>query len=202
MSSLMSGILNIWFFAFSFVPWFLIDRVGRKPLFLIGTAGQMIAFIISAGMVFKVNQDPEGNRNFAIVAATMLFVFLGAFTFGMQATVWVYPTEIIPLRLRSKGTAISTASNWIFNFLVVEIAPSAVQNIGFKAYIIFAVFNFVFLFIVYFYFKETKGLSLEAVDALYAKKGALESHNFAVLESGKMEKDTHEEFIETVPETE
>jgi sugar porter (SP) family MFS transporter len=196
MASLMSGILNIWFFVFSFAPWFLIDRIGRKPLFLIGTFGQMVAFVISAGMVYKIETDPDNSKNYAIVAAAMLFVFLGSFTFGMQATVWVYPTEVVPLRLRSKGTAISTASNWIFNFLVVEITPPAVANIGYKTYIIFSVFNFVFLFIVFFYFKETKGLSLEAVDVLYAKKDVIENHTLAITEQEHLDAKHSEEFVD------
>lgn len=43
----------------------------------------------------------------------------GAFTIGFQATVWVYPSEILPLQLKQKGSSISTAANWICNFLIV-----------------------------------------------------------------------------------
>jgi hypothetical protein len=41
----------------------------------------------------------------------MLFIFQGAFTIGFQATVWVYPSEILPLKARQKGSSISTAAN-------------------------------------------------------------------------------------------
>jgi hypothetical protein len=94
--------------------------------------------------------------------------------------VWVYASELIPLRVRVKGAAISTASNWISNFLVVEITPPAIANIGYKAYIIFSVFNAVFLPVIYFYLKETKGLSLEALDLLFANDIALAEHDLAV----------------------
>lgn len=76
-----------------------------------------------------------------IGAAAMLFIFQGAFTIGFQATVWVYPSEILPLRLRQRGSSISTATNWILNFVIVYITPPAIRNIGWRTYIIFAVLN-------------------------------------------------------------
>lgn len=76
-----------------------------------------------------------------IGAAAMLFIFQGAFTIGFQATVWVYPSEILPLRLRQRGSSISTGANWICNFLIVYITPPAIRDIGWKTYIIFAVLN-------------------------------------------------------------
>jgi hypothetical protein len=71
----------------------------------------------------------------------MLFIFQGAFTIGFQATMWVYPSEILPLKARQKGSAISTAANWICNFIIVYITPPAIHNIGWRTYIIFAVLN-------------------------------------------------------------
>jgi hypothetical protein len=69
----------------------------------------------------------------------------------------VYPTEILPLRLRQKGSSISTASNWIINYAVVQFTPPGIQNIGYRIYVIFATLNFAFLPVIYFFFPETKG---------------------------------------------
>jgi hypothetical protein len=71
----------------------------------------------------------------------MLFIFQGAFTIGFQATVRVYPSEILPLRLRQRGFSISTGINWIMDFLIVYITPPALENIKLRTYIIFAVLN-------------------------------------------------------------
>ena len=46
-------------------------------------------------------------------------LFQGALTIGFQATVWVYPFEILPLRLHQRGSSVSTACNWIFNYMIV-----------------------------------------------------------------------------------
>lgn len=55
----------------------------------------------------------------------------------------------------------------IFTFLVVMITPICVQNLGYKTYVMFAIFNFSFIFLTYFYYPETKGLQLEAVNELF-----------------------------------
>ena len=107
----------------------------------------------------------------------MLFIFQGAFTIGFQATVWVYPSEILPLKARQKGSSISTAANWICNFIIVYITPPAIRNIGWKTYIIFGALNAAWVPIIvsatdcavsfkqiadsilqYLFFPETKGM--------------------------------------------
>lgn len=59
---------------------------------------------------------------------------------GQMATVWCYPSEILPLSLRTRGAALSTAFNWIFTFVVVEVTPVGVQNLGRFYYLIYALF--------------------------------------------------------------
>lgn len=94
-----------------------------------------------AGLVYQVQFNTSAAYAAGIAAAVMLFIFEGAFTIGFQATVWVYPSEILPLRLRQKGSSTSTAANWICNFIIVQVTPLAIANIGWRTYIIFAVLN-------------------------------------------------------------
>ena len=100
-----------------------------------------LVMAVQAAMVFQVQHKTSLAHTAGIVGAAMLFVFEGAFAIGFQATVWVYPSEILPLKLRQKGSAISTASNWICNYIIVQITPPAIENIGWRTYIIFAVLN-------------------------------------------------------------
>ena len=102
---------------------------------------------------------------FAIIAIFLFEVFYA--TGGWMATPFLYPSEISTLRLRSKGSAISVLSKWIFNFLVVMITPVAIANIGWRTYIIWAILNFAFIFLVYFFYPETKGLTLEESDRIF-----------------------------------
>lgn len=168
MASLMSGFLQTWFFLASFIPWFLIDRIGRRPLLLSMISVMAIVMAVQAGLIYQVQYNTASAAGAGIAAAAMLFVFQGAFTIGFQATVWVYPSEILPLRLRQRGSSISTAANWICNYIIVQITPPAINNIGWKTYIIFAVLNAAWVPIIYLFFPETKGLELEDVDRLFS----------------------------------
>ncbi|KAI8677605.1 hypothetical protein NCS56_00650800 [Fusarium sp. Ph1] len=172
MSALMSGFLQTWFFVASFIPWFLIDRVGRRPLLLSMISLMAAAMAVQAALIYQVENDGATAQGAGIGAAAMLFVFQGAFTIGFQATVWVYPSEVLPLRLRQRGSSISTAANWIFNYMIVQITPISIDNIGWRTYIIFAVLNTLWVPLIYLFFPETKGLELEDVDRLFAVEHA------------------------------
>lgn len=165
-SNLLSGGLFTWFFLVSFIPWLLIDNVGRRKLLLTCIPLMSIAFCLQSGFASRIDND--GDFAVGIAACIMVFMYMALFTIGFQAVVWVYPSEVLPLRLRAKGSALSTAANWICNYLVVQVTPIAISNLKFRTYIIFGVVNAVFVPIVYFTFPETKGLSLEEIDILFS----------------------------------
>jgi hypothetical protein len=87
-----------------------------------------------------------------------------------MATVWIYPPEILPLKTRAKGASLAAAADFLGNFLVVEITPPALKNIGYKTYIIFAVLNIVNAIIVWAVYPETAGQTLESVDRMFVTK--------------------------------
>lgn len=178
MSSLMSGFLQTWFFVASLIPWFLIDRIGRRPLLLSMISVMAIVMAVQAALIYQVEHATAIATSAGIGAAAMLFIFQGAFTIGFQATVWVYPSEILPLRLRQRGSSVSTAANWIFNYMIVQITPISINSIGWRTYIIFAVLNACWVPIIFFFFPETKGLELEAVDALFSGDAPMEPLEF------------------------
>ncbi|KAG0141254.1 hypothetical protein CROQUDRAFT_664079 [Cronartium quercuum f. sp. fusiforme G11] len=128
MASLMSGFLFTWFFVASFIPWFLIDAIGRRKLLIGSTFFMGCVFAVLSGVIKQIDENSPHSFQYGIIATILCFLYMGAFTTGFQATVWVYPPEILPLRIRAKGTALATACNWIINFAVVEIFPPAIDN--------------------------------------------------------------------------
>ncbi|KAL1610619.1 hypothetical protein SLS60_002289 [Paraconiothyrium brasiliense] len=80
---------------------------------------------------------------------------------------WVYVPEILPLHVRAKGTAVGISANWIWNFFVVMITPTLLNNLEWKGYLIFMCLNFAFVPLVYFCYPETSNLTLEEIDWLF-----------------------------------
>ncbi|KAJ5353597.1 hypothetical protein N7541_006161 [Penicillium brevicompactum] len=156
-----SCFLQVWYIMASFLTWYMIDAVGRRRLYISMSIGMGVVLICEAITVAVDNQQS------AIAAVFFIFAFEACFTWGWMATVWIYPAEILPLKVRSKGAALAAAADFLGNFLVVEITPPALANIGYKTYIIFAVFNIVTAFIVYCFYPETSFLSLESVDLIF-----------------------------------
>ncbi|KAI1311482.1 general substrate transporter [Xylaria venustula] len=161
LSLLLAGFNGVAYFFSSLVPIWIIDRLGRRKLMLFAAAGQATCMAILAGTV------SDGSKAAGIVAIVVLFLFNFFFAVGLLAIPWLLPAEYAPLAIRTKSAALATASNWIFTFLVVEITPVSIANIRWHTYIYFAVFNAFFLPLIYFFYPETRNLSLEQIDKLF-----------------------------------
>lgn len=120
-------------------------------------------------ILIYLNEKPSFPHSHEVASASVAFFFLYYvfFGIGMQGVPWLYPTEINSLAMRTKGAAAGTATNWIFNFIVVEITPDGVKNLRWKFYILWTVFNASFVPLTYFFYPETAGRSLEDIDDYY-----------------------------------
>lgn len=121
------------YFLASWIAVFLVERVGRRKLMIFGAVGMSGSMAILAGMTYLGGSGP------GIVAAAFLFIFNTFFAVGWLGMTWLYPAEIVPLKIRAPSNALSTSANWAFNFMVVMITPVSFTSIGYKTYIIFAV---------------------------------------------------------------
>ncbi|KAH6608987.1 sugar transporter family, partial [Trichoderma cornu-damae] len=164
MSRLLAALNGTEYFLASWPAVFLVERVGRRKLMLFGAIGQAATMAVLAG----VNSRPT-EKAFQIAGIAFLFVFNTFFALGWLGMTWLYPAEITPLRTRAPANALSTASNWIFNFMVVMITPVSFTNIKWKTYVVFAVLNALVVPCVYFFFPETAYRSLEEMDAIFQK---------------------------------
>ncbi|KAK7679558.1 hypothetical protein QCA50_017460 [Cerrena zonata] len=102
-------------------------------------------------------------------AAVGIYLFIVFFAFTILPLPWIYPPEINPLRTRTAGAAISTCTNWICNFAVVMFTPLFMGEADWGCYLFFAVMNYLFIPIIFFFYPETAGRSLEEIDIIYAK---------------------------------
>jgi sugar porter (SP) family MFS transporter len=163
MSLLLGGINMIVYSIFATTSWFIIERTGRRKLFLIGTIGQCLSMVLVFACLIPNN--PQTAKG----AAVGLFTFIAFFGATWLPLPWLYPAEVNPLKTRAKANAVSTCTNWLFNFMVVMITPVMINKIQWGTYLFFACVNAAFFPIIYIFYPETKMRSLEEIDIIFAK---------------------------------
>lgn len=97
-----------------------------------------------------------------------MFIYIASFGATWLPLPWLYPAEISPINTRAKANAISTCTNWLFNFLIVMVTPIMIRNIKWGTYVFFACINACFFPVIYFFYPETAGRSLEEIDLIFA----------------------------------
>ena len=152
------GIVNI---VFTLLAIFTVDKVGRKPLLIIGSFGMMIG-MIALGVLSFANLIGIG-------ALVFIIIYTASFMMSWGPICWVLISEIFPNTIRSQAVAIAVAAQWISNFLVSSTFPSLSQwSVG-GTYIIYAIFSLLSALFVIFWVPETKGKKLEDMSALWKK---------------------------------
>ncbi|KAL3454977.1 general substrate transporter [Aspergillus heterothallicus] len=142
----------------------VIEKWGRRRLLIIGSLGQCICFLISA---IVLATGGEGAKWAGIVVVAMVYLFFIVFAFAWQSIPFLYPAEILSLKYRARFYGLSNGFNWAVNYAIVLITPIGIDGIGWRLYAIFAAFNLVNGFIVYFFFVETARSSLEELDLFF-----------------------------------
>ena len=133
LSRVIAGANGTEYFAASWIAVFTIEKFGRRSLMMFGAAG------MTASMVVLAITDSVGNAQSGIASTVFLFLFNTFFAVGWLGMTWLYPAEIVPLRIRAPANAVATSGNWIWNFMVVMITPVSFSSIKYKTYIIFAI---------------------------------------------------------------
>ncbi len=131
----------------------LVDKLGRRPLLLIGSVG-MAAMLTGVAVIFAMGS----HANWLL---PLLCAYMCCFAISQGAVIWAYLSEIFPTRVRGKGQSLGCTTHWVMNALISGSFPiverySKVYPFGFFALMMVAQF-----FAVWFFFPETKNVSLE-----------------------------------------
>ncbi|KIM23971.1 hypothetical protein M408DRAFT_27419 [Serendipita vermifera MAFF 305830] len=168
-SLIMSGFINIVQLLAVVPAMFLLDSVGRKPLLRVGTVLMALSHLTVAILIYIGSEDWPSHQMLAWGAVGSIYMFTASYGTSIGPIAWVLANEVFPSgRIRSKGTSISTASNWFNNFLVGLVTPALIEYSPILTFALLSsacgaayVWSTVFV-------PETKGLSLEEVDALFS----------------------------------
>ncbi|SCO91365.1 related to sugar transporter [Fusarium oxysporum] len=152
----------------NFVSAMIMDRVGRVRLMSFGLFVCAFCLGMEALMVAKfAGTDNTVGNGFGVF---FLFLFVGFYATTLDATVYVYAAEIFPTHLRAQGMGLSIVAQSLTSLLHTQIAPSAFSAIGWKYYLVFVFVPLSGVFVIWRWFPETKGLSLEEIAALFGDK--------------------------------
>src|SRR5215216_3854755 len=162
-ANLIIGVVNV---AMTFVAIWIIDRVGRKPLLLAGLVG-MVASLTVLGLSTLLLSEPSSPTDaVAVITLLCLAGFIISFAATWGPTVWVMLPEVLPLRIRGTAMGVAIFLHWIANFIVSQTFPSLLASLGpgpvFLGYAVVGVVAFIF---VRAFVTETKGRSLEEIEA-------------------------------------
>ncbi len=146
---------------------FLLDRVGRRPLLLVGVAGQIIGLAI-LGAAFHFQQLASFKSYIAIGS---LVIYVASFAAGLGPIFWLLISEIYPLKVRGAAMSAVTVTNWTLNLVVSVTFLTLIAALGhagtFWLYGVIAVVAWIFF---YRLVPETNGKTLEQIEA-YMRSG-------------------------------
>jgi sugar porter (SP) family MFS transporter len=153
------GVVNV---AFTVLSLFLLDRAGRRLLLLIGLVGMTVSLAL-LGLVFSL----ESTSGVAGLLATIcLALYIASFAISLGPVFWLMISEIYPLNIRGSAMSIAALCNWGSNFLVALTFPVLLATLGGAgAFWLFAVLGIAAWLFVWFLVPETKGRTLEEIEA-------------------------------------
>ncbi|OQD63509.1 hypothetical protein PENPOL_c009G00062 [Penicillium polonicum] len=179
LTSMIFTIVNVFSTPISF---YTVEKFGRRPLLIFGALGMLICQFLVAiiGVTIGFNKTHVSDSGSTIannisavnaqVALIAIYIFCFASTWGPGA--WILIGEIFPIPIRSRGVALSTASNWLWNTIIAVITPYMVgdnpgeANMRSSVFFVWGSLCSACFVYAYFLVPETKGLSLEQVDKM------------------------------------
>ena len=163
--NVLAGTTNI---VSTFIAIALVDKIGRKPLLLIGSIGMFISLSALTYIFGSAGLDEAGKLalsdnmgTFALIMANLFVVFFGL---SWGPVVWVLLGEMFNNRIRGAALAVAASAQWIANFAITMTFPIMLANIGLAgAYGFYALSALISIFFVAKYITETRGKTLESM---------------------------------------
>ncbi|NJN27699.1 MAG: sugar porter family MFS transporter [Cyclobacteriaceae bacterium] len=158
-ASVSVGVVNV---LFTILSLYLIDRLGRRKLYFIGTTGIVISLIFM-GLGFALQAQLGDMAKWFLVGSMLVYIAFFAISLGPLG--WLIISEVFPLRVRGLGASIGSLSNWGFNTLVVWTFFKLMNILGdAEVFWFFGAIGVIGLIWGYKFIPETKGVTLEKIE--------------------------------------
>ena len=160
LSSIGIGIINL---IFTMLGVYLIDKLGRRILMIIGSIGYIVSLSLVA-LAFYLQWT-------GLAVPIFLFVFIASHAIGQGAVIWVFISEIFPNHLRASGQSFGSSVHWVLAAIIPSMIPILFSNYGVgNVFAFFALMMVLQLVFVLFMMPETKGISLEDMNQNLSKQ--------------------------------
>lgn len=163
--TLVNGMVTLWQYIVAMTVTAIVDKFKRRTFFLVGSGGVVVTFVAwtIAAQQYLENSSLAAGR----VVLACIFIFQGFYTFAWTNLVVTYPLEIVTYQMRAK--------TWAFVLLTIQVAsifgsyvnPIGLESIGWRFYIYYCVWVAAIFLIVYFFFVETAGPTLEELARVF-----------------------------------
>ncbi|CAG7941093.1 unnamed protein product [Penicillium salamii] len=164
---LISGCLQVWNLVFAVIGASLVERVGRRVLFLLSGAIMLVSYITIAGL--SGGFATTGAQSIGTAVVPFLFIYFAGYDIALTPLLTAYPCEVWPYQLRSRGLSLAWISVVFGNMFNTFVNPIALDAIGWKYYFVFVAVLIAYEFTVFFAYPETRGHTLEDMAVLFDK---------------------------------
>eukprot|EP01018_Ginkgo_biloba_P024966 Gb_30082 [translate_table: standard] len=160
------GLASIQVFMTGVIAW-LMDKVGRRLLLMISSAGMTVSLFL-IGLAFYLKSHLPAMANFSSILALIgLLACIISFSLGMGAIPWIIMSEILPGNVKGIAGSVATLANWSFSWAVtmtINLLLEWSHTGTFMLYTLFSAFTFIFVVLCV---PETKGKTLEEIEASF-----------------------------------
>ncbi|EPQ32015.1 uncharacterized protein PFL1_00213 [Pseudozyma flocculosa PF-1] len=148
---------------------FFVDRVGRRVPLLVGSVGAAASmyYLGIYSTVTRSFQQPVPKDGAAYFALVCVYLFGASYAFSWNGIPWIFQSEVFPLAVRALSMVVTTANQWLSQFVIVYSAPYMIESMRGYTFIFFALWTTAAFGFVWLLVPETAGISLENMDVLF-----------------------------------
>ncbi|KAG7107194.1 Lactose permease like protein [Verticillium longisporum] len=160
-----NGGLAVWSLLWAYLGALNAERVGRRPLWLVGTAGMLRTYILITGLSGSFDHSP--SRSVGIAVVPMMFIYKTFYCMSWSPLPFAYGAEILPYHMRLKGLSIELSVQSVALTFNQWVNPVALEAMKWKYYIVYIALIAMYLVLIIFFFPETRNMTIEAVSILF-----------------------------------
>jgi MFS family permease len=189
--TLLNGFLQLWNLLIAVIAASMVDKLGRRILFLTSAVGMLCTYIAITGLSGSFANTGVSAIGTAVIP--FLFIYYAFYDIAFTPLLVAYPVEIWPYGLRARGVAVTLTTTLAAVFFNIFVNPIALQAIAWKYYIVYIVMGFLIVITIYYTYPETRGHSLEEMAFIFDGESAEVPQDGVILNQIQQQKEVNDD---------